>query len=120
MRNALAVALGGALGALARYGVANAIGTRAFPWATLTINVVGSFALGLVLAGAVGRWPAAVSFAVTVGLLGAFTTFSTFSFEATELLREGRAAAAGAYVAASVVLGLLASAAGYLAGLRLD
>jgi CrcB protein len=117
---ALAVAVGGALGALARYGLASAIGSRSFPWATLVINVAGSFALGAVLAGAAGRWPAAASFFVTVGFLGAFTTFSTFSFEATELLREGRAAAAGAYVAASVVLGLLASVAGYLAGLRLD
>jgi CrcB protein len=115
MPNAFAVALGGALGALARYGVANAIGARSFPWATLVINVAGSFVLGLVLAGAAGRWPAAVSFFVTVGFLGAFTTFSTFSFEAVQLVRDGRAAAAGAYVAASVVLGLLASAAGYVA-----
>ena len=120
MRNALAVGLGGALGALARYGVANAIGARAFPWAPLAINVIGSFALGLVLAGAAGRWSPAVGFAVTVGFLGAFTTFSTFSFEATQLLRDGRPGAAGAYVGASVVLGLLASVAGYLAGLRLD
>lgn len=119
MPNALAVAVGGALGALARYGVASAIGGRSFPWATLAINVAGSFALGVVLAGAAGRWPAAVSFFVTVGFLGAFTTFSTFSFEATELLREGRAATAGTYVAASVVLGLLASVAGYLAARQL-
>lgn len=115
MPNVLAVAVGGALGALARYGVATAIGTRSFPWATLIINVAGSFALGAVLAGAAGRWPAAVSFFVTVGFLGAFTTFSTFSFEATALIRDGRVVAAGAYVMASVVLGLLASVAGYLA-----
>lgn len=116
MRHAIAVALGGAHGALARYGVANVLGTRSFPWATLVINVAGPMALGGVLAGPAGRWPAAVALFVPVGCLAAFTTFSTFSFEATDLLREGRAAAAGAYVAAPVMLGLLASFSGYVAG----
>jgi CrcB protein len=116
--HAFAVALGGALGAVARYGVGAAVGGRSFPWATLVINVAGSFALGVVLAGAATRWPPAVASAATVGFLGAFTTFSTFSFEATQLLRDGRPAAAGTYVAISVVLGLLASAGGYAVGLR--
>lgn len=109
------VGAAGALGALARYWVATAIGTRSFPWATLAINVVGSLLLGLVLGGpAVTRWSPTATTAVTVGFLGAFTTFSTFAFEATSLIRDDRPGAAAAYVTASLVLGLAASTAGFI------
>jgi CrcB protein len=109
------VGAAGALGALARYWIGTSIGVRSFPWATLAINVVGSFLLGLVLGGpGVARWSPTATTAVAVGFLGAFTTFSTFAFEATSLVREERAGAALAYVAASLVLGLAASAAGFL------
>jgi CrcB protein len=112
---ALLVAVGGALGALSRYGVGALLGGRAFPWATLTVNVIGSLALGYVLGGPATRWDPAVATTVTVGFLGAFTTFSTFSGETTALLRDGRAATALLYVAASVGLGLAGAAAGFLA-----
>ena len=105
------VCFAGALGVLARYGVGLAVGTRSFPWSTLAINLVGSFLLGLVLGA--DRFSPDVRVAVTVGFLGAFTTFSTFAFEATDLVRDGRAPAAAAYVAASVVIGLGAAWAGY-------
>jgi CrcB protein len=122
MRLAL-IALAGAAGALARYGVSLAVGppgTGGFPWATFAINVAGSFALGAVLAVAPGRWQPDVAAAVGVGFLGAFTTFSTFSNETVTLLRDGRAAMAALYVAASVGVGLLAAAAGYAGGRALS
>ena len=108
------VCFAGALGALARYGVSLAVGARSFPWSTLAINVVGSFLLGLVLGA--DRLAPDLRLAVTVGFLGAFTPFSTFAFEATDLIRNGRAPTALAYVAASVVIGLVAAATGYAVG----
>jgi CrcB protein len=111
------LAVAGAAGALARYGIASAIGPRSFPWATLLVNVVGSFLLGFVLGGPVAeRWPGTPTLVVGVGFLGAFTTFSTFAFEATGMLREDRPVAAFAYVAASLAVGLAASAFGYVVG----
>lgn len=114
---AAAVAVAGALGALSRYWIGSVVGLRSFPWATLGVNVTGSFLLGVVLAGpGAGRWSTTATTVVAVGFLGAFTTFSTFSFETTALLRDGRTVAAATYVAASVGIALLASAGGYLVG----
>jgi CrcB protein len=108
------IAVAGAAGALSRYGIGSAIGGRSFPWATLGINLTGSFALGLVLRLALLRdWPTEVTLPVAVGFLGAFTTFSTFSVETFDLLRTDRAPAAAAYVGLSVLGGLAAAALGY-------
>ncbi len=110
------VALGGALGALARYGISGWVYDRmgeSFPWGTLVVNLVGCLALGLVI-----RWlqVSAVSPEVrpflTIGVLGAFTTFSTFSYETVALLQEGQWLRAGLYMGGSVVLGLIAMVAG--------
>lgn len=110
------VALGGALGALARYGISGWVYDRmgeSFPWGTLVVNLVGCLALGLVI-----RWlqVSAVSPEVrpflTIGVLGAFTTFSTFSYETVALLQEGQWLRAGLYVGGSVALGLIAMVAG--------
>jgi CrcB protein len=110
------IALAGAAGALSRYGIGNAIGGRSFPWATLGVNLVGSFALGLVLHLARLRgWPDDVTLPIAVGFLGAFTTFSTFSVETFDLLRTDQAAEALAYVGLSVAGGLGAAALGYAA-----
>jgi CrcB protein len=118
--NLLAIALGGALGALARYGVANALGAllgRTFPWGTLAVNVAGSAAMGVLFVLVVGNeavrreWESVA----TVGFLGAFTTFSTFSLETVLLLQGGRAGVALAYAGAS----LGACVAGCAAGMRL-
>jgi CrcB protein len=110
------VALGGALGALARYGISGWVYDRlgeAFPWGTFVVNVLGCLLLGLVI-----RWlqvssvsPALRPF-LTIGLLGAFTTFSTFSFETVALLQEGQWLRAGLYAGGSVALGLIAMVAG--------
>lgn len=110
---ALLVALAGAAGATARYGLTSAVGPRAFPWTTLGINVAGSFALGLVLRVALARgWPDTSVLPISAGFLGAFTTFSTFSNETYALLRDDRVGAALGYVGISVLAGLAAAAAG--------
>ena len=110
------VLLGGAAGALARYGVGRAAGPDAVPWATLAVNLAGSLLLGVVLgAAAEGRLGELVLAGVGIGFLGAFTTFSTFSWEALALLRAGRVGLATAYVATSVVGGLLAAGLGLFA-----
>ncbi|MBA3605420.1 MAG: fluoride efflux transporter CrcB [Actinomycetota bacterium] len=111
---AVLVAVAGALGALTRYGLGRAVGARAFPWVTLSINVSGSFLLALLLTlGLARQWPATTSIPLAVGFLGAYTTFSTFSYETFALIRDDRLPAAIVYVASSVVGGLLAAAAGY-------
>jgi CrcB protein len=112
---ALLVAVAGALGALARYGIGTAVGSRSFPWATLVINLVGSFLLGALVKLAADRgWPDSTTLPLGVGFLGAFTTFSTFSVETHTLLRDDQVAMAGAYVGASVVGGIVAAGVGYV------
>lgn len=92
------------------------LGGRSFPYATLGINLAGSFLLGVLLTLRSGRgWSINVTVPLAVGFLGAFTTFSTFSYETQLLLRTDRPVAAGAYVAA-VVGGVLAAFIGYGVG----
>ena len=117
---ALVVAVAAAAGGLARYGLGLAVGARSFPWATLGINVSGSFALALVLTlGAERGWSDDVTVPLAVGFLGAYTTYSTFSYETFTLLRTHEASRAGAYVLASLAGGVLAALAGYAAARRL-
>ena len=122
LTSSLCVALGGALGSWLRYMVArllaSAIGPVAastFPWATLTVNVLGSFAMGL-LAGWLARqgtggegWRLLLG----VGVLGGFTTFSAFALEFGLLVERGALATAAGYVALSLAAGF----AGLFAGL---
>lgn len=115
MLTILYVALGGALGTVARYLLNLAITTRAgdlFPWGTLTINIIGSFVIGLfaALTGPAGRVVASpdARLFVLVGLCGGFTTFSSFSLQTLALFEAGEPLRAGANVIASVVLCLIA------------
>jgi len=99
MERLLWVCLGGAFGSGARYLVSGwvlAIVGAAFPYGTLTVNVLGSFLLGAVMhAGLATEWiNPTVRLALTVGLAGGFTTFSTFSYETVRLLQEGAWSAA--------------------------
>jgi CrcB protein len=110
------VALGGALGALARVAVAAALPTApgGWPWATMTANVTGALLLGLVLgiaqdAVVVGRW---VRPLVGTGIVGGYTTFSTMSVETLELAAGGQALAAAGYAVVSAAAGLVAIWAG--------
>ncbi len=107
--NAIWVALGGGIGAAARYGV-NIGATRflgmAFPYGTLIINILGSLAMGLVIgAFATRETDPALKLFLTTGILGGFTTFSAFSLE-TVMLYERKPVLAVLYVAASVFLSI--------------
>jgi CrcB protein len=106
------VALGGAAGACARFGVSRAWGGRdGFPWATFAVNVAGSLALGALLA-TLPPGSERMRAGLAVGFCGGFTTFSTFSHETLVLLQRGSPAPALAYAAGSVVAGVLAAWAG--------
>lgn len=113
---ALLAACGG-FGALLRAGV-SAVVSRwlgdGFPWGTLLVNVCGAFAFGVItgLARSRGGLPAGLETPLLVGLLGGFTTYSSFAFQTVDLLDRGRIAAAGGYVAASNVLAIVAAWAG--------
>lgn len=118
----LLVAAGSAVGGALRFAVGSALAPRAplaFPTATLLVNVAGSLLLGVLLrdAPAAGE-PSALRLALTVGLCGGFTTFSTFGYETVRLVQGGAAARAALYVALSVGLSLLAVAAGLAIGRR--
>jgi CrcB protein len=106
------IALAGAAGVVARYGVTQALGDGAAPWSVVVVNVAGSFALGALAGAGAGHDVRAVA---GVGFLGGFTTFSTFSLDVFEDLDAGRPGRALAYVAASVCLGVAAAAAGWMA-----
>jgi CrcB protein len=116
----LSIALGGALGACARYG-AGSLAVRllghGYPFGTLFVNIIGSFAMGMLIEYLALRWspsPEVRSFLVT-GFLGAFTTFSTFSLDVAVQVQKGAYLTAGGYIMLSVFL----SIAGLFAGLHL-
>lgn len=115
----VAVTLGSALGGLARYLITAAIPSGAFPWGTLTVNILGSFIIGFfaTLTAVEGRLPtsAATRVFIMAGLCGGFTTFSAFSLQTLDLIRDDKLAAAGGNVAASVALCLVAVWLGHLA-----
>ena len=113
----LLVAASGAVGAILRWRIGVAVNVRSFPWSTLGINVIGSFILAFILAGpATNRFSDTTTLALSVGLLGSFTTFSTFGYESITLIRDGRMPAALGYVTLSIVGGLAAAAVGYALG----
>jgi CrcB protein len=111
-----AVSLGGALGAPARYGIAQlvSIAPGTFPWGTFWINLSGSLTLGFVLVLVLERFPPTRYLRpfVATGFLGAYTTYSTFAVETDLLIKNGHWAIALAYVAASFATGFLAVWAG--------
>lgn len=112
---ALLVAAGGALGCLARYGIGRLLDTEALPWATVGINVAGSFLLGALVA-AGDHLPQQLRTALAIGLLGGFTTYSTFSVDVFLDIEAGRPGEAAVYLAASLIGGVAAAATGYYAG----
>lgn len=108
-RTLLLAALGGALGSGLRAGVGLAL---PFPWATLGVNVLGSFLMGWLFAALAPAWHPLV----LAGLLGGFTTFSAFSLDALRLVEAGRPGLAALYAGGSVALSLGACAAGLALG----
>jgi CrcB protein len=122
----LLVALGGALGTVARYLLSAAAApiSHGVPWGTIAINILGSFVIGFfgTLTLAHGRYPASepLRLFVMVGVCGGFTTFSSFSLQTLDLLRAGAVGRAGINIAMSVAVCIAAVAAGHLLGARLN
>lgn len=124
MKQILAIALGGSIGALLRFWAStgiHAIVGRDFPYGTLLVNVSGSLAMGVLYVLLVERLALGVEWraAVLIGLLGAFTTFSTFSMETFALFEDGERLKALINVLLSVSLCLIAVWLGVAAGRRL-
>lgn len=113
MRTTALIAGAGAAGAVARYGFESFVSRRvggAFPWGTFVVNITGAFALGFLFTLLTGRFrlqPAYRS-AITVGFLGAYTTFSTLAFETVRLLEDGAWLLGSANALGSIAAGLVA------------
>jgi CrcB protein len=119
MNQILAIASGGAVGAVLRYGVSNGIHAfagRGFPYGTLTVNVLGCLVMGFLFVWLLDRLSNDLTLRafLLIGLLGAFTTFSTFSIETLNLIESGQLAKALVNVLVSVVLCIAAAALGVL------
>ena len=112
--NALLVGVGAFFGGVSRYGLGQLISKSEFPWATLLINISGSFLLGLVAA--VWGKDHPLRLLLGVGFLGGYTTFSTFSLEVLEQLRSDQPAAAVTNIAIQVIGGVVFCALGYALG----
>ena len=112
------VAAGGALGSVLRYGAAlfmlRFVAVGGFPWATLLVNITGSFLIGIFtgLFAASLTAPTGARLFMIIGVLGGFTTFSAFSIDSLLLLQKGEWVAAGAYILGSVLISLAAAAFG--------
>ena len=124
MQQLLAIAGGGALGAIFRFGLSNSVHRllgRDFPYGTLVVNTVGSLLMGLCFVLLVERMAVSAEWrsAILVGLLGAFTTFSTFSFETLALFNAGAPIKALVNIMISVMLCLLATWLGMTLGRQL-
>lgn len=108
MYECLLVMVGGALGALTRYGFTKLIAVHPFPWSTLVVNILGSFLIGLCTS-LIIKYTATtlvVRHLVIIGFLGSLTTFSTFSLDLLKLLENGQLLYAFSYLAFSILLGL--------------
>ena len=117
----LLVAVGGFVGAPSRYLLDRAVSQRVgsdLPWGTFLVNVSGSLVLGFLTGLSLGgHLPDAATALLATGFCGAYTTFSTFTFETVRLLQDGRILQAAGNAAVSVAVGLAAAAAGFALGL---
>jgi len=121
VRTIVAIGIAGAFGALARYGLDGLVSRRlpsAFPWGTFVVNMSGAFVLGFLMTLMTEQLTTAswLRSALTIGLLGAYTTFSTFSYETYRLLEDGAVGLAAANMLGSVTLGLFMVYLGVVAG----
>jgi CrcB protein len=120
VRTAVGISIAGAAGALARYGLEGVISRRAtaFPWGTFVVNISGAFLLGLLFTLLTERFVVApwLRSAITIGFLGAYTTFSTLTLETFRLFEDGSYLAAAFNILGSVVVGLVAVFAGVVLG----
>lgn len=115
IKNLLLIGLGGAIGSMLRYAGSLLISTKQFPYATLSVNIIGSFIIGVVFALSIrdeafsNNW----KLFLATGLCGGFTTFSAFSLENMGLLQSGKYSMALVYIAISILLGIAATFLGY-------
>jgi CrcB protein len=115
IKNILLVGLGGSIGSMARYAASLLIQSKSFPYATLVVNIIGSFIIGFVFAmsikeaGLSNNW----KLFLATGICGGFTTFSAFSVENMGLLQSGKIGMAVTYILLSIVLGIVAIFLGY-------
>jgi CrcB protein len=121
MRTIVVIGIAGALGALARYGLDGAVARRlpsSFPWGTFVVNMSGAFVLGFLQTLMTEQLTTApwLRSALTIGFLGAYTTFSTLSYETYRLLEDGALSLAAANVLGSAAAGLVAVYLGVVAG----
>lgn len=114
MMNLMAIAAGGAVGALLRHGINMLAAGQLFPWGTLFVNIAGSLCMGLLVGAFAGFWDVSqtTKLFLTVGLLGAFTTFSAFSLDAVLMLQKGQIILGLSYILTSVICSLGALALG--------
>lgn len=113
------VAAGGAIGSLLRYGTVQftmALHPQPFPLGTMIVNIIGSFLIGLLMARYLSAPSESAQLFFVTGVLGGFTTFSAFSWDALQLLQRGALASAAFYVIGSVAISFGAVAAGYRLG----
>lgn len=115
IKNLLLIGLGGAVGSMLRYAGNLLISTKQFPYATLSVNIIGSFIIGIVFALSIrdeafsNNW----KLFLATGICGGFTTFSAFSLENMGLLQSGKYSMAFIYIALSILLGIGATFFGY-------
>lgn len=114
-KNFLLVGLGGGLGSVLRYGTSLLLNSKLFPWATLAVNIAGSFIIGIIFALSIRQEPLTGNWKLflATGICGGFTTFSAFSLENMGLLQSGKYGMAIVYMLASIVLGIAATFTGY-------
>ena len=110
------IAVGGGAGSVIRYLVGLAFSDSHFPWGTLLVNITGAFIIGFLFSWGLERLPSEITTPLAVGLLGGFTTFSTFAWEGLFLAGNGQAAQAVTYVGVSVIGGLAAALLGRALG----
>lgn len=117
------IAIGGALGSVARFWLSGVVANRfgeTFPWGTILVNITGSFVIGVFAtsAGSEGRWLVSPAFRqfFMIGICGGYTTFSSFSLQTLDMVRDGEYLHAGANVLFSVVLCLIGVWLGHLLG----
>ena len=115
IKNFLLVGLGGGIGSMLRYAAGLLINSKYFPYATLAVNIIGSFIIGIVLAMSIkdevitDQW----KLFLATGICGGFTTFSAFSMENMELFQNGKPGMAVMYIMLSIVLGIGAAFLGF-------
>ena len=115
LKNLLLVGFGGAIGSMLRYAATLLLNSKYFPYATLAVNIIGSFIIGLVFALSIkhedflNNW----KLFLATGICGGFTTFAAFSLENMGLLQSGKIALAATYIILSVLLGIAATFFGY-------